>query len=58
MGLLIGTSKRRKASFYNQLNTQTKGTLLNKAFNLKKILNSLFFFFLAGLCEIGGGYLV
>jgi small multidrug resistance family-3 protein len=24
----------------------------------KKILLSLFFFFLAGLCEIGGGYLV
>jgi small multidrug resistance family-3 protein len=26
--------------------------------NLKVILYSLFFFFLAGLCEIGGGYLV
>ncbi len=24
----------------------------------KKILQTLFFFFLAGLCEIGGGYLV
>jgi len=24
----------------------------------KQILHSLFFFFLAGLCEIGGGYLV
>ena len=24
----------------------------------KRILSSLFFFFLAGLCEIGGGYLV
>jgi small multidrug resistance family-3 protein len=26
--------------------------------NLKVILYSLFFFFIAGLCEIGGGYLV
>ena len=26
--------------------------------NLKIILYSLFFFFIAGLCEIGGGYLV
>ena len=26
--------------------------------NLKPIFYSLFFFFLAGLCEIGGGYLV
>ena len=26
--------------------------------NLKSILHSLFFFFCAGLCEIGGGYLV
>ena len=26
--------------------------------SLTKILTSLFFFFLAGLCEIGGGYLV
>jgi small multidrug resistance family-3 protein len=26
--------------------------------NIKKISVSLFFFFLAGLCEIGGGYLV
>lgn len=25
---------------------------------VKKILYSLFFFFIAGLCEIGGGYLV
>jgi drug/metabolite transporter superfamily protein YnfA len=25
---------------------------------MKKILYSLFFFFIAGLCEIGGGYLV
>jgi small multidrug resistance family-3 protein len=25
---------------------------------IKKVLISLFFFFLAGLCEIGGGYLV
>jgi small multidrug resistance family-3 protein len=25
---------------------------------MKKILSSLFFFFIAGLCEIGGGYLV
>jgi small multidrug resistance family-3 protein len=25
---------------------------------IKKILYSLFFFFIAGLCEIGGGYLV
>lgn len=25
---------------------------------IKKVLYSLFFFFLAGLCEIGGGYLV
>jgi small multidrug resistance family-3 protein len=28
------------------------------AFKVKKILYSLLFFFLAGLCEIGGGYLV
>ncbi|MGN6347966.1 MAG: YnfA family protein [Candidatus Nitrosocosmicus sp.] len=28
------------------------------ALNLKSILHSLFFFFCAGLCEIGGGYLV
>ena len=27
-------------------------------FKVKKILYSLFFFFIAGLCEIGGGYLV
>ena len=26
--------------------------------NYKEILYSLFFFFIAGLCEIGGGYLV
>ncbi len=26
--------------------------------NFRTILNTLFFFFLAGLCEIGGGYLV
>jgi small multidrug resistance family-3 protein len=26
--------------------------------NVKKILSSVFFFVLAGLCEIGGGYLV
>jgi len=26
--------------------------------NIKNILISLFYFFLAGLCEIGGGYLV
>ncbi len=26
--------------------------------NIKVILYSLFFFFIAGLCEIGGGYLV
>jgi small multidrug resistance family-3 protein len=25
---------------------------------MQKLLNSLFLFFLAGLCEIGGGYLV
>jgi small multidrug resistance family-3 protein len=29
---------------------------MNAAFS--KVLTSLFFFFLAGLCEIGGGYLV
>lgn len=28
------------------------------AIRYKEILHSLFFFFLAGLCEIGGGYLV
>ena len=28
------------------------------AIRYKEILYSLFFFFLAGLCEIGGGYLV
>ena len=28
------------------------------AIKLRKILYSLFFFFIAGLCEIGGGYLV
>jgi small multidrug resistance family-3 protein len=31
---------------------------LVKASKMKKILYSLFFFFIAGLCEIGGGYLV
>jgi small multidrug resistance family-3 protein len=28
------------------------------SYRVKKILITLFFFFLAGLCEIGGGYLV
>ena len=32
--------------------------LLIDASKLRKVLLSLFFFFLAGLCEIGGGYLV
>jgi small multidrug resistance family-3 protein len=36
----------------------TRRRTLTNAFNTKKILNSLLFFFLAGLCEIGGGYLV
>ena len=31
---------------------------MTDASKMKKILLSLFFFFIAGLCEIGGGYLV
>ncbi len=31
---------------------------MTNAAKVKKILYSLFFFFIAGLCEIGGGYLV
>ena len=31
---------------------------MTDAAKVKKILYSLFFFFIAGLCEIGGGYLV
>ena len=31
---------------------------MTDAGKVKKILYSLFFFFIAGLCEIGGGYLV
>ncbi|MBI3640671.1 MAG: hypothetical protein HY223_10260, partial [Thaumarchaeota archaeon] len=26
--------------------------------NSKELLTSIFFFFVAGLCEIGGGYLI
>ncbi|MGB8024793.1 MAG: YnfA family protein [Nitrososphaeraceae archaeon] len=31
---------------------------MNNNIVIKKILVTLFFFFLAGLCEIGGGYLI
>jgi small multidrug resistance family-3 protein len=31
---------------------------MTDAAKVKKILYSLFFFFIAGLCEIGGGYLI
>ena len=31
---------------------------MTDVFKMKKILFSLLFFFIAGLCEIGGGYLV
>ena len=38
-------------------NMTAKGNISDAA-KIKKILYSLFFFFIAGLCEIGGGYLV
>ena len=38
-------------------NMTAKGNMSDAA-KIKKILYSLFFFFIAGLCEIGGGYLV
>jgi small multidrug resistance family-3 protein len=43
---------------YKQFNTRTRRPILIDAVKLRKILYSLFFFFIAGLCEIGGGYLV